>query len=82
MDSEFDFIKIPGYKYATICDSEEILPKSFRNIYHGTSDVSATDCESFGGLPTKGRDIDLVRHVEPPPNRIEQSAFIGTVQFP
>ena len=73
---------IPGYFYATIGDSERVVPFMQFNVYHGTSDLSHEACLKQGGLPMRGNDIDLIRHAEPPPERLALSAFIGTVPFP
>jgi hypothetical protein len=81
MDSIEDF-DIPGYKYATILDKDRVEPMIFQAIYHGTSELQPEKIKLFGGLPAKGMDIDLVRHVEPLPGAAENSAFRGTVQFP
>jgi hypothetical protein len=37
---------------------------------------------TYDGLPARGDDVDLIRHVEPPPTRERESAFRGTCVFP
>lgn len=59
----------------------KVTPLIQSNIYYGTSDVPPAICDGRG-LPSKGTDIDLVRHAEPLPSALEKSAFIGTCPFP
>lgn len=51
-------------------------------VYHGSSTFSPTELTGADGLPLRGNDIDLIRHIEPPTTRAEESAFRGTVPFP
>lgn len=71
---------IPGYLYATH-GSQRLHPIRFPELYHGTCEVSEESMLLHAGLPPAGRDIDLLRHIEPPPDREEASAFRGTVQI-
>ncbi len=77
-----NYASIPGYTFATLADKIVVKPQTQIDVYHGTSSVTQQECNALNGLPAKGKDIDLIRHIEPPPNRAEASAFIGTVQFP
>lgn len=72
---------IPGYAFASIGESI-VHPLNHANLYHGTCLTDPTDFYGNGGFKLRGKDIDLIRHVEPPPSRIEESAFMGTVNFP
>lgn len=75
------FSSIPGYAFALI-GTKQVLPKRFPLLYHGTHEVDPQCLVANNGLPPKGSDIDLIRHIEPPPSREIPSAFRGTVPFP
>ena len=77
-----DLSSIPGYRFATILDLDQVTPELQFNVYHGTSLVTADICEKMNGLPARGKDIELTRHVEPTSGREQESAFVGTVRFP
>ena len=76
-----NFASIPGYAFALI-GTKQVLPKKFPLLYHGTDEVNPNALARHNGLPPKGCDIDLIRHIEPPPSREVPSAFRGTVPFP
>ena len=72
---------IVGYRFATVNGRPvESLPCLL--VYHGTSDVSPSQCRTYRGLPARGTDIELIRQVEPPPARSAESAFRGTMNYP
>jgi hypothetical protein len=72
---------IPGYQFATI-GAQKVSPTPQHDVYHGTSRLTPEEFKSGNGFPLRGNDIDLIRHVEPPPGRKDESAFLGTVFFP
>lgn len=80
--NNMNYTSIPGYEFATIRDANKVQPQKQLDVYHGTAYVTSEQCQREDGLPFKGMDIDLVRHVEPPPSAESNSAFIGTVSFP
>ena len=75
------YTSTPGYKFAKIYDLT-VYPQRQSSVYHGTSLVSKEKCINQNGLPMRGNDIDLIKHVEPPAGQGANSAFIGTVYFP
>ncbi len=75
------YTNIPGYLHATVGDTI-VKPQTCGVRHHGTNTITEQDFEINRGLPAKGSDIDLIRHVEPPPQRKEESAFRGTTPFP
>jgi hypothetical protein len=77
-----NYTLIPGFEFATIRDANRVKPQKQLDVYHGTAYVDMEQCWREDGLPFKGSDIDLVRHVEPPPADDRISAFIGSCPFP
>ncbi|WP_189688758.1 hypothetical protein [Pseudorhodoferax aquiterrae] len=74
---------IPGYLSALIGSSEVVESHYLERAYHGTSKVAPDDARRELGLPRRGDVLDLLLHVEPPPQwDTERSAFRGTVPFP
>lgn len=71
----------PGFSYATV-NGSPVKPYTYPSLWHGTSEITKEIFIAESGLPKKGTDIELTRHVEPPPQRESPSAFRGTVQFP
>src|SRR5438045_1314979 len=72
---------IPGFSFAMV-GTVRVTPQIYPALYHGTCEISPSDCDEMDGLPGKGSDIDLIRHAEPPAVREIESAFRGTVHFP
>ena len=73
--------EIIGFDYATI-NSVAVKPLKYPLLYHGTNRESPQIFYANDGLPKRGNDIDLIRHVEPPPSQLTESAFRGTVHYP
>ncbi|CAN7508863.1 hypothetical protein LJR296_003382 [Cupriavidus necator] len=73
--------EIPGFSHALAC-GKTVQPEKYLQLYHGTADVSPSLYEEHAGLPRKGNDIELQRHVEPPAGLPANSAFRGTMEFP
>lgn len=70
----------PGYDFATV-NGTQVSPRNYLLLFHGTADVSLDGFMQSHGLPAKGQDIELVRHVEPAPGDDGKSAFRGTTQL-
>lgn len=68
---------IPGYDFATV-NGIPVSPRNYLLLYHGTADVSLDAFKQNEGLPAKGVDIELVRHVEDNQGVTGRSAFRGT----
>lgn len=80
-NDEEDLKLIPGYMNALVgnltVDSMKVLC-----AYHGTNITSPEDFLRLSGLPARGTDTDLIKHVEPPAGHSQNSAFRGTVPYP
>jgi hypothetical protein len=72
---------IAGYRYATV-EGKVVHPLKFALTYHGSADTSPEVFLRHQGLPARGTDIELTKHVEPSPGQATNSAFRGTVNFP
>jgi hypothetical protein len=70
---------ILGYDYA-LCLGKIVKPKNFGLLYHGTDD-HPPGFVRVGGLPSKGTDLELWHHAEPPPGNQGKSAFRGSTQL-
>lgn len=73
--------EIPGFDYAQAC-GKDVYPEKYLQLFHGTADVSPLVCAQQAGLPRKGDNIELLKHIEPLPGEQNDSAFRGTMQFP
>lgn len=73
--------EIVGLKFALV-NAKKVQPAIFPVLYHGTAEESPEIFTENSGLPARGKDVDLIRHVEPPVARDETSAFRGTVPYP
>lgn len=73
--------EISGFDFATV-NGARVEPRRYPVLYHGNAYESPILFDQNDGLPARGNDIELIRHIEPPPGRIEESAFRGTVHYP
>ena len=77
-----DLSSIPGFQFA-LCGSQRLFPDVFAELHHGASAELDQAFLLARGLPARGQDVDLAKHVEQPVGYDPQtSAFRGTVQLP
>jgi hypothetical protein len=66
----------PGYDYASV-NGTQVVPLRYPLLYHGAETPTPAEVEAAGGLPAKGKNVDLIAHAEPPPGAPDDSAFRG-----
>lgn len=73
--------EIVGFDFATV-NGSRVVPRTYPVLYHGSGHESRATFDENDGLPARGKDIELIRHVQPPPGSQPDSAFRGTTSYP